>query len=165
MNVSIYDTQDSIDKNHLVIDHSSVCAMVKALVSECGVATSEVIVHFVSEKTICDMHEELFDDPTPTDCITIPIDGINPPFPGCDHVLGEMIISPSYAVAHAIQFHHSPIEECSVYLIHSFLHLIGYEDSTPELQKVMFQKQEELFQTLREKNLLLKSSTHYETNR
>lgn len=53
----------------------------------------EVTLHFVDKKTISRIHGDYFDDPTPTDCISFPLDEAGEPY----RVLGEVFICPEVA--------------------------------------------------------------------
>src|SRR5690606_19498576 len=65
-----------------------------------NVLTDEVIVHFVDEETISELHDQYFNDPSSTDCITFPIDGLDPA-PEGEHILGEIFICPQVAQSYA----------------------------------------------------------------
>jgi probable rRNA maturation factor len=99
---------------------------VSFLLKELKVVTDEVIFHFVSEKKISSLHEEFFNDTTPTDCITFPMDpqGERTGY----HVLGEAFICPKTALSYAKLHGTDPREELYRYVIHCILHLIGYDD-------------------------------------
>ena len=51
--------------------------------------------------------------------------------------LGEIIISYPQAVAQAEERQHSVNREIAILIIHGVLHLLGYEDETPELKHKM----------------------------
>ena len=68
------------------------------LLKELNITTDEIIIHFVSELRIRALHEQFFNDPSVTDCITFPLDSHqdkNPFF----HILGEIFICPKTANA------------------------------------------------------------------
>ena len=95
------------------------------------VLCSEVAIHFVSKKKICELHEHLFDDPTPTDCISIPIDAPSSDAP-FSH-LGEVFVCPKVA----IEYGGDPEQETMLYIIHGLLHLLGFDDIKSADRKVM----------------------------
>lgn len=94
----------------------------------------EMSLHFVSEKKIKDLHKQFFDDPTITDCITLPIDPPNTK-PYC--VLGEVFVCPSVAKTYAKEHNGDSHKELTLYVIHGFLHLIGYDDMNEKDEKLM----------------------------
>lgn len=89
----------------------------------------EVSIHFVEEKEICRLHEEFFDDPTPTDCISFPMDLEE----DVGHrILGEVFISPQAALDYVKSEGGDSYIETTLYIIHGLLHLLGYDDMTDE---------------------------------
>lgn len=111
----------------LSIDPKSVQAVVIASLTLAHKAYDEVTIHFVEEAEICKLHEEYFDDPSPTDCISFPMDteediGYL--------VLGDVIISPKAALDYTKNKKRDPYLELTLYLIHGLLHLLGYDDMT-----------------------------------
>jgi len=81
----------------------------------------ELSVVFVSEEEISRIHADFMGDPNPTDVIT---------FPG-DRELkqaGEIIVCPAIALSYASEHGTDFSEELTLYLIHGYLHLCGFED-------------------------------------
>lgn len=111
------------------ISLASVRSVVKEFLSLAKIQTNEVSVYFVTEKKITELHKEFFNDPTPTDCITFPMDdeaelGY--------HILGEIFISPKAAISFVqkkgISSQKEIYKELTLYLVHGLLHLSGYDD-------------------------------------
>lgn len=69
---------------------------------------------------------------------------------------GEIIVNAAEAERQAQGLEHSPWDEVLLYVVHGALHLLGYEDSTPELRQRMNHRAAEL---LRETGRTLDSST------
>ena len=53
------------------------------------------------------------------------------------HLEGEVIVSHEMAISQAAVHHWSPACELALYVIHGTLHLVGYEDQSPELRREM----------------------------
>ncbi len=100
------------------------------------VSTDEIIVHFVNKTEITRIHGEFFADPTPTDCMSFPIDPPNTETQG-HRILGEIFVCPRVALEYAEENGSDPYEETTLYMIHGFLHLLGYDDLTPGPRKKM----------------------------
>jgi len=107
-----------------------------------SVRCHEVVLHFVSQKRICSLHEIYFNDPSPTDCISFPIDPLDDP--SSHSVLGEVFVCPEVAIAYAKAHKKKAEEEVVRYVVHGLLHLIGYEDTTPEKRRKMRRAEKEL---------------------
>jgi probable rRNA maturation factor len=97
------------------------------LLKELKISTDEIIFHFVSEKKITLLHEKFFNDPSPTDCMTFPMDSPQEN-KGSFHLLGEAFICPKIAIEYAKRHRIDPHEELYRYIVHCILHLIGYDD-------------------------------------
>ena len=50
---------------------------------------------------------------------------------------GELIVCYPYAEREAVQFHWTPADEVLLYTIHGALHLVGYDDLTPDAKAEM----------------------------
>ena len=59
-------------------------------------------------------------------------------------MLGDIVISADHVLAQAEEYGHAVRREFCFLVAHSMLHLIGYDHMTPEDEKVMFARQEEL---------------------
>ena len=66
--------------------------------------------------------------------------------PNEERVLGDIYISIDRAKDQANEFGHSLLRELSFLAVHGFYHLLGYDHMTPEDEKVMFKKQEEVLE-------------------
>lgn len=117
------------------------------------IKTDEISIQFVSEKRISQLHALFFQDPTPTDCITFPIDSIT-----CEsdryHLLGEIFICPKIAKQYAEKHHINPFEELCRYVVHGILHLMGFEDGNPDSRAQMKRKENACLRHLRQRGLL-----------
>ncbi len=112
----------------LPIKKRTVSTIVKELLSFLQVRCEEISVYFVTEKKIAELHDQFFQDPTITDCISFPID---------DKHLGEIFVCPAVAIAYAKKHNLDPWDETLLYLVHGILHLIGYDDLDPKSKKIM----------------------------
>lgn len=60
--------------------------------------------------------------------------------------LGDIYISIDKAKAQAEEYEHNLLRELSFLAVHGFYHLLGYDHMTPEDEKIMFKKQEEVLE-------------------
>ena len=63
---------------------------------------------------------------------------------GEELVLGDMVLSLERAKEQSIEYNHSFEREVCYLVVHSILHLLGYDHMNEEDEKVMFGKQEEV---------------------
>ncbi len=91
----------------------------------------ELSVAFLTDAALARLHGDFMDDPSTTDVITFPA-------PDTDHGLaGEVCISVDTARNYAAQHDHAFAEELTLYLVHGYLHLAGYDDRTAVTRKQM----------------------------
>lgn len=124
----------------LPIKKPSVRAVVQEFLELESIPCEQMGIYFVTMKEICRLHDQFFNDPSPTDCITFPID-LDPATP--DRYLGDIFIAPEAALAYP-----DPYEETTLYLVHGLLHLIGYDDLDPTEKKKMRRKEKSCMRRL-----------------
>lgn len=161
MDISVFNTQ-----KRFTIEEASVAPIVSTLLSSEGVTADNVAVHFVGKKKICSLHAQYFDDPSPTDCITFPLDDRDDLSAGYK-VLGEVFICPQVAFEY-VSTHdghaENLYEEMTLYLVHGLLHLIGYDDIDIQDQKIMRQQEHVHMSRLKEQNTLLRPKSSLPTD-
>lgn len=122
------------EQEDLSCDDERIPPLVRSVVALEGQFASEVAIHLVSEEAITRLHAEHFDDPTPTDCISFPMDG---PEETYYRVLGDVFVCPSVAIRYVQEHGGDPFQETTLYIVHGILHLLGYDDIKEEDQKLM----------------------------
>jgi len=130
--------------------------VVACLLKKLGGRVDEFSLHFVTEKEIGHLHADFFDDPSPTDCISLPIDS---PFDTSLswHVLGEVFICPAVAKVYAQKHRQDPYKETLLYVIHGLLHLYGFDDIQPKDRRQMRAKEKQLLKLLEQEGFLKSS--------
>lgn len=113
---------------------------VKALVNEIVFfekkAYDEVAIHFINKRVSSQMHQQYFQDPSPTDCLSFPID-MEHESKDSYKMLGDVFVCPEVAIEYAQKNNCDPYEELSLYVVHGVLHLMGYDDLDPVDRKKM----------------------------
>jgi probable rRNA maturation factor len=130
------------EQNTLSIPKRPIQKMVKALIEKEKIFTDEVDIYLVQAEFISDLHERFFHDPTPTDCISFPIDSPEESFSG-RKILGEVFVCTEIAKEYAVKYGKDPLKETIYYIVHGFLHLIGYQDETRAKKSIMRKKEQE----------------------
>jgi probable rRNA maturation factor len=122
MKVHVFNRQQ-----YLPLSKKSVQAVINTALTLANKKYDEVSIHFVDEEEICKLHEEFFDDPSTTDCISFPMDEES----DLGYlVLGDIFINPKAAIDYAATTPCDIYEEITLYLIHGLLHLLGKDDQT-----------------------------------
>lgn len=144
----------SDEQNVLRLNPKGVESLVRAVIAYEKTTCDEVTIYFVDTPTICELHERFFNDPTPTDCITFPLDQEeDEDFPY--RILGEVFVCPETALKYAEKNQVDPLEETSLYIIHGLLHLMGYDDIEPDDILEMRQAEQRHLENIRKLELLL----------
>lgn len=120
--------------------------LVKAILLAEKVYCQELSIYFVTQKRIAELHGEFFDDPTPTDCITFPIDTVT---------LGEIFVCPKAAIEYCRKRGGDPLTETALYIVHGILHLLGYDDLEPIKRRAMRKKEKTCMALLKELQITL----------
>jgi probable rRNA maturation factor len=126
-------------QSDLPLKASSVRRLLLFLLQEKEVSYQEVALYFVTMHKIQKLHADFFQDPSPTDCMTFPLKGSR---------LGEIFICPKAALDYNRA---QPYMEVTLYIIHSLLHLLGYED-IDKRKRARMRKEERRLMKLVEKH-------------
>lgn len=140
----------------LAIPSPSVKAIARSVLDQEEVSCDEISIHFVSEKKISELHSQYFDDPTPTDCITFPIDSAAE---SGYRILGDVFVCPKTAIHYAWLHDLDPYAETTLYIVHGILHLIGYDDIHKKDKMEMRKAEKRHMQFLQKRKLILPSSS------
>lgn len=120
---------------HLKIDRRRVARLIAVLDEAAdrfngGCPAGELSLAFLDDAELAGLHSEFLDDPTTTDVITFAGD---PAFGAA----GEICVSVDTARAYARKHRHDFSTELSLYVVHGWLHLAGYDDLKPGLKRIM----------------------------
>lgn len=113
------------NQTDLVIDLLTVKQIADTVISYEGHSYDEVSIYLVDMDQICSIHQDFFDDPSPTDCISFPMD--EPDEEGYK-ILGDIFVCPKAAIDYAVMNGGDPYYETTLYTVHGLLHLLGYDD-------------------------------------
>lgn len=126
--VCVEDRQEAVP-----IDPKSVAPLVEEFLRYEEAQADEVSVYFVTKEEIAELHADYFDDPTPTDCISFPLDEEGEEY----RMLGDLFICPEVAQEYIAIEGGELYVEISLYLVHGLLHLLGYDDIEDEDREEM----------------------------
>lgn len=150
MKINIYNRQ-----KNLLISSPAVKKIVKEVLRLEKASCDEVSCYFVTPKVICQLHDEYFQDPSLTDCISFPMDDTEQ-IPGL-RILGEVFVCPQTAIEYAAKHEEDPYTECTLYIIHGLLHLLGFDDLNTKDKAQMRKAEKKHLLNLKKLNLILKS--------
>ena len=132
---------------HELYTIADVKPIIEALEHYLPIGYTEISVAFVTEQTICNLHERFLKNPDPTDVITFPATEED------NEKTGEICISIDEALKYCTETY--PLEEeLMLYLVHGWLHLARYDDIQEEDRILMRQKEKETLNFLKTKKNL-----------
>ena len=138
----------------LTIAAPEVIGVTSAVVAAERRRCDEVSVYVVDRARICALHDRFFDDPSPTDCISLPMDDADEPG---YQVLGEVFICRATALEYAQKNAVDVYDEVTLYIVHSLLHLMGYDDVDEGDRVIMRAAEQRHLGLLRDKGLFLRA--------
>jgi probable rRNA maturation factor len=95
-----------------------------------GCPPGELSLVFLTDAAQARLHADFLNDPTPTDVITFEGD------PALA-VAGEICVSADTAAAYAKKHRRELSPELTLYVVHGWLHLAGYDDLQPTKKRIM----------------------------
>jgi probable rRNA maturation factor len=96
----------------------------------------ELSLVFLTDPALAELHAEFLDDPTTTDVITF--EGENSPgLPAEAMSAGEICVSVDTAANYARSHDREFSKELTLYLVHGWLHLVGFDDLVPAKKRAM----------------------------
>lgn len=107
-----------------------------------GCPTGELSLVFLTDAALAKLHADFLDDPTTTDVITFEGDPIL-------RTAGEVCVSADTAAAFARRHARDFSDELTLYVIHGWLHLAGYDDLVPAKKRVMRRAEARAMEILR----------------
>lgn len=112
-------------------------------------APGELSLVFMTDPALARLHADFLADPSTTDVITFEGD----PALG---TAGEVCVSADTAAAYAQKHRRDFSAELTLYLVHGWLHLLGYDDLRPALKRAMRRAEARAMQVLRAQRALPK---------
>lgn len=101
----------------------------------------EVGLYICGEEEMAELHGEFMNDPTPTDVMAFEADEED------EGYLGDVIVCDDVAKTVAQESGNLPLDELYFYVIHGILHLMGFDDSTPEQREDMHRLQRQALES------------------
>jgi len=136
--VSIATPQEIVE-----IDRGKMRELVRAVLAGENIPDFEISLAFVDNPTIHRLNKRFLDHDEPTDVLTFPLgDG------GGKKLAGELVLGVEVAKEQAAERGHDVGEELALYVIHGLLHLCGYDDKSPKLERAMRQRERHWLGTL-----------------
>jgi len=126
------------DQSYVRLHRDQVCKAVQMILQDAGISEAEISVAVVDDATICRLHRKYLKEYEPTDVMSFVYER------GENSLEGEVIVSAETARMTAEWYGWTAKDELLLYMIHGTLHLVGYDDGTPE-EKARMRREEETY--------------------
>jgi len=131
-------------QEELAIDLEKIRTLCERILDDDGIESGKMNVVLVDSDTIRQYNRDFLQHDYPTDTISFPIEDRRSE----GYLEGEVLVCTEIAKSRAEEFGWTAEEELLLYVVHGMLHLIGFDDTTPELQAEMQEKEREYLATL-----------------
>lgn len=119
--------------------------LVPFLLEQMNVPTPvEVSVSFVTPQRIHELNREFRNVDAPTDVLSFPCDDPNEVAPGELIELGDIVVAPQVCFEQSSQYGNTYVQEVTLLVTHSVLHLLGYDHIEDDEAEEMEAKEREL---------------------
>lgn len=119
------------EQDELAVDLKQVRTLCERILDDANVKSGKINVVLVNSDTIQQFNRDFLQHDYPTDVITFPSE-----FQQSKGFLeGEVLVCTEIAKDRAEEFGWTAVEELLLYVVHGMLHLVGYDDATPEQQE------------------------------
>jgi probable rRNA maturation factor len=124
-------------QDKLAFDADSLVAVLKGVLSE-ACPSAELSVAVVGDEEMRVLNRRFLNRDRPTDVLAFAytVSG--------DHVEGEVVVNAEEALRQGSQRAHGPEDELLLYAVHGALHVLGWDDSTPEDRRRMHKREREI---------------------
>jgi probable rRNA maturation factor len=108
-------------------------AAARAILEDAGIREAEISIAVVDDARMQALNRQYLEHDYPTDVLSFVLE--------CDETRasleGQIIVSWEYAEREAPRYGWPADDELLLYVVHGCLHLVGYDDTTPEAQRAM----------------------------
>jgi probable rRNA maturation factor len=108
------------------VDAQRLVEAARRVLADAGVASAAISLAVVDDPTIHVLNRRFLDHDWPTDVLSFVLEQVD------DHLEGEVVISADMAASSAAELGCTPADEQLLYVIHGMLHLVGYDDKSPD---------------------------------
>ena len=114
------------NQTRIPVDDKQLCEAVRIILSEKAIADAQISVAVVDDATIAELHQRFLGKDEPTDVLSFVLERDE------NSLEGEVVVSAETAEITAKWYDWPTEHELLLYVIHGTLHMVGYDDGTPE---------------------------------
>ncbi len=116
----------AVPQEIVAIDKAYFRKLAQSVLAEEGIKKASISLAFVDDPTIHRLNKQFLEHDEPTDVLSFPMGG------GKSGLEGELVIGVEVARRVALEQGHEEKSELALYTIHGLLHLVGYDDKSPD---------------------------------
>ncbi|MDR0326703.1 MAG: rRNA maturation RNase YbeY [Planctomycetaceae bacterium] len=132
------------EQDELAVDLEKVRTVCELILAEGAIVSGKINVVLVNSDTIQQYNRDFLQHDYPTDTISFPTEDRRSE----GYLEGEVLVCTEVAKERSEEFGWTAEEELLLYIVHGMLHLIGFDDDTPEQQTAMQEKERYYLATL-----------------
>jgi probable rRNA maturation factor len=114
------------EQSAIAVDEPFLLSAVRKVLKRAGVRDANISLAIVDDDTILSLNRQYLGHDEPTDVLSFALQDEGEPLDG------EIVASAETALRRAKEFGWTPDDELLLYVIHGTLHLVGYDDRSPE---------------------------------
>lgn len=151
MNTAEYEVEIADQQTSLSVDRDRLCRVVRETLEHEQVRAAQVSVAIVDGPTMRRLNADHLQHDFDTDVLSFLFDvqqrqpaASGSPRGAEKSIEGEVIVNADMALQRAAEFHWSPQDELVLYVVHGLLHLVGYDDLSPDEKRVMRSREQDI---------------------
>ncbi|MBN1589091.1 MAG: rRNA maturation RNase YbeY [Pirellulales bacterium] len=123
------------EQSVFTVDLESIRLAVVRILEEARIERAQISVALVDDPTIRELNRRYLEHDYATDVLSFVLES------SVEHLDGQIVVSTETAQNEAVRYGWSADDELLLYVIHGALHLVGYDDATPEEQVKMRERE------------------------
>jgi probable rRNA maturation factor len=123
------------EQSALTVDPENIRLAVARILEESRIERTRISVALVDDQTIHELNRRYLRHDRATDVLSFVLER------SLEYLDGQIVVSTETAQEQAARYGWSPDDELLLYVIHGALHLVGYDDATPESRVAMRERE------------------------
>ena len=126
-----YTIDFAVEVDGLPGDESRMTEAIRGILENAKYESAQISVAIVDDTAIHELNRRYLEHDYPTDVLSFTLAEED------SHLEGQLVVSLDTAAAQATEYGWRTEDELLLYVVHGTLHLVGYDDATPELRADM----------------------------
>jgi len=123
------------EQSFFTVDRERIRLAVEQVLQDARIEQAEISIALVGDRAIQELNRRYLGHDCATDVLSFVLER------SAEHLDGQVVASTETARNESARYGWSPEDELLLYVIHGALHLVGYDDTTPELRVAMRERE------------------------